>query len=178
MHQYEDEFEDVLDAARSLLTADEQADFWEANDQVNRALALRPDDPEAWIVKAQVLSALEDDVAALAAIEMAGVREPKSAEIHYWRAAILSDLDRHADALAAIERAFRSIADDDDWLIEDLYCEKAGALESLDRGDEALAVYAAGLARCPGSTILLAGLAPLEKQNLRATLKVLQGGLE
>lgn len=178
MQLYEDDFEDVLEAARSLLTADDEADFWEANELVNRALGLRPDDPEAWILKAQVLSALEDDVAALAAIEMAAKREPGSAEAHYWRAAILSDLERHKDALAAVETGFRALGDDDDWLVEDLFCEKAAALESLGRRSDALSTYEAGLRRCPGSTLLLAGLKPLEKQRVRASLKVLEGGLK
>ena len=69
---YEDEFDDVLDMARALLGGnDDSADLWEANDLVNRALRIRPADPEAWILKCQVLSALDDDIAALSAIEMA-----------------------------------------------------------------------------------------------------------
>lgn len=177
MQLYEDDFDDVLEAARSLLSAEDEVDLWEANDLVNRAVAIRPDDPDAWIVKAQVMSALEDDVAALAAIEVALARDPRGSEAHYWRAAILSDLERFEEALRSVERAFRHLGAEDDWLIEDLFCEKASCLEALGRSDEALATYHAGLRRCPDSTLLLAGLAPLKRQQLRASFKVLKGGL-
>jgi tetratricopeptide (TPR) repeat protein len=177
MQLFEDDFEDVLEAARSLLTTDEEADLWEANELVNRALSMRPDDPEAWILKAQVLSALDDDVAALAAVEMAVAREA-STEALYWKAAFLSDLERFAEALKVVDKALRKLGGDDDWLLEDLYCEKASALEALGRHAEAVATYEKGLARCPDSTLLLAGLDPLRKQSLKASLKVLKGGLE
>lgn len=177
MHLYEDDFEDVLESARSLLSAEEESDLWEANDLVNRALCLRPDDHEAWMLKAQVLSALEDDHAAFAAIEMAVNREPHCAEGHYWRAAILCDLERPEDALRAVNRAFRELSPDDDWLVEDLYCEKATTLETLGRPQDAIGTYEEGLTRCPGSTLLSSGVAPLRKQSLRATLVVLDGGL-
>ena len=177
MQLYEDDFEDILEAARSLLTGDDEADLWEANELVNRALSMRPDDPEAWILKAQVLSALDDDVAALAAIEMAVSREP-STEALYWKAAFLSDLERSAEALAVVERALRNLGPADDWLMEDLYCEKATALEALGRHAEALATYEAGLERCPDSTLLLAGLDPLRRKSLKASFKVLKGGLQ
>ena len=177
MQLYEDDFEDVLEGARSLLSTDEEVDLWEANELVNRAISIRPHDPEGWILKAQVMSALEDDVAALAAIEVALAREPRSTEAHYWRAAILSDLERFDEALRSVQRAFRCLGADDDWLIEDLFCEKANALEALGRHDEALATYEMGLRRCPDSTLLLAGLTPLRKQSLKASLKVLKGGL-
>jgi len=177
MQLFEDEFEDVLEAARSLLTTDDETDLWEANELTNRALSMRPDDPEAWILKAQILSALDDDAAALAAIEMAVAREP-STEALYWKAAFLSDLERFAEALRVVDKALRHLGVEDDWLVEDLFCEKASALEALGRHNDAVATYETGLARCPDSTLLLAGLNPLRKQNLKASLKVLKGGLD
>lgn len=177
MQLYEDDFEDVLESARSLLSAEDESDLFEANELIGRALNLRPDDHEAWMLKAQVLSALEDDHAAYAAIEMAVAREPHCSEAFYWQAAILSDLDRPKEALRAVERAFRELTPDDEWLVEDLYCEKATTLETLGRTSDAIATYEAGLERFPGSTLLTAGVAPLRKQNLRATLTVLEGGL-
>jgi tetratricopeptide (TPR) repeat protein len=173
-----DEYEDSLEMARALLGGNEGAsDLWEANDYVNRALRQRPADPEAWMLKCQILSALEDDPAALAAAEMALRRAPRSAEAHYWRAAVLADMERYAEALKSIERAFRSLGDDDEWLLEDLYYEKGTVLDAIGRQDEALAVYEAGLKRCPDSQILKAGLEPLRKERIRRHLKVLQGGL-
>lgn len=175
---YEDEFEDALEMARALLGGtDDSADLWEANDLVNRALRIRPSDPEAWILKCQILSALDDDTAALAAVEMAIRRAPKLAEAHYWRTAVLSDLERYDEALKSVERAFRYLGPEDDWLLEDLYCEKAMILDAIGRQDEAMATYEAGLKRCPESSILKAGLAPLRRERTRATFKVIPGGL-
>src|SRR3954453_1261963 len=121
-----DEFDDCMEMARALLGGYEGAgDLWEANDYVNRALKLRPMEPEAWILKSQVLSSLDDDVAALAAAEMAVRRAPRAAEAHYVRAAVLADLERYHEALKAVERSFRHMRADEDWLLEDPYYEKA-----------------------------------------------------
>jgi tetratricopeptide (TPR) repeat protein len=178
MDTYENEFEDVLEMARALLGGNEDpADLWEANDLCNRAIRLRPADPEAWVLKCQILSALDDDAAALAAIEMSLRRSPRQAEAHYWRAAILSDMERYGDALKAVERAFRNLGHEDDWLLEDLYCEKAMIFDAIGRQDEALATFEAGLKRCPESTILKAGLEPLRRERMRANFKVIPGGL-
>src|SRR5213078_2542596 len=87
----QDEFEECMESARSLLGGYEGAgDLWEANDHVNRALRLKPSEPEAWVLKSQILSSLDDDPAALAAAEMAVRRAPRSAEAHYVRAAVLA----------------------------------------------------------------------------------------
>jgi tetratricopeptide (TPR) repeat protein len=177
METYESDFEDALEMSRALLGGNEDpADLWEANDLVNRALRLRPSDAEAWILKSQILSALEDDVAALAAIEMAILRDGERAEAHYWRAAILADLERYDDALETLERAFTHAGPDDDWLLEDMFFEKASALDATGRTDEALATFEQGLESCPNSAILTAGLAPLRRERTRASFKVLQGG--
>jgi len=178
MNGHENDFEDVLEMARALLGGNEDpADLWEANDLVSLALRMRPVDPEAWLLKGQVLSALDDDSAALAAVEMALRRAPKSAEVHYWRAAVLSDLERYSDALRSIDRAFRHLVPDDDWLIEDLYCEKAMILDAAGRLDEAVRTYESGLERCPESSLLRAAVEPLRRDSLRARLKVIPGGL-
>src|SRR5512144_2005691 len=106
--------------ARALLGGYEgSGDLWEANDHINRALRIKPAEPEAWIIKSQILSSLDDDGAAMAAAEMAVRRAPRSAEAHYVRAAVLADLERYDDALKAVERAFRHKSADDDWLLED-----------------------------------------------------------
>lgn len=172
-----DEYEDSLEMARSLLGGNEGAsDLWDANDYVNRALRQRPADSEAWMLKCQIMSALEDDPAALAAAEMALRRAPRAAEAHYWRAAVLADMERYPDALKSIERAFRYLREEDEWLLEDLYYEKGAVLDAIGRADEALAVYEAGLKRCPDSQILKAGLEPLRRERVRSQFKVLPGG--
>jgi tetratricopeptide (TPR) repeat protein len=172
-----DEFEDSLEMSRALLGGTEgTSDLWEANDYANRALRMRPGDAEAWMLKCQILSALEDDPAALAAAEMALRRAPRLAEAHYWRAAVLADMERYPEALKSLERAFRCLGADDDWLLEDLYYEKGAVLDAIGRQDEALATYEAGLKRCPDSQILKAGMEPIRRARMRRTLKVLRGG--
>jgi tetratricopeptide (TPR) repeat protein len=177
MNTYESEFEDALEMARALLGGNEDSgDLWEANDLVNHAIGLRPNDTDAWILKCQILSALEDDTAALSAIEMAVRRSPRRAEAHYWRAAVLGDLQRYDEALKAIERGFRNLGADEDWLVEDLYYEKASVLDAIGRREEALATYEAGLKRCPDSNLLRAALEPLRREDVRARFKVIEGG--
>ena len=177
MHTYESEFEDALEMARALLGGSEDnSDLWEANDLANHALALRPGDPEAWMLKAQIMSALEDDTAALASIEMAVRRAPRRSETHYWKAAVLADLQRFPEALRAIDRAFQNLRPDDEWLVEDLYYEKASILDAIGRQDEAVATYEAGIARCPNSHLLASALEPLRREKARARFTVLQGG--
>ena len=172
-----DEFDDALEMARSLLGGNEGAsDLWEANEYVNRALRLRPSDPDAWMLKCQIMSALEDDPAALSSAEMALRRAPRCAEAHYWRSAVLADMERYDEALKAIERAFRYLSDEDEWLIEDLYYEKGAVLDAIGRQDDALATYEAGLKRCPDSQILKAGLEPLRRERTRRMFKVIPGG--
>jgi tetratricopeptide (TPR) repeat protein len=176
-HIDSEDFEDCLELARALLGGGEgDADLWEANEQVNRALRLRPDQAEAWVLKSQVLSSLGDDHAALAAVEMAVREAPDSAEAHYVRAAICGDLERYDEALDEMEQAFRWLTPADDWLVEDLYYEKSALLESVGRADEAVAVLEAGLKRFPDSAILRAGIEPLRRARVRGMLRVLQGG--
>src|SRR5262245_45503580 len=164
----QDEFEDCVEMARALLGGfDSTGDLWEANEYINRALRLRPLEPDAWILKSQILSALDDDAAALAASEMALRRAPRAAEAHYVRGAVLADLERYSEALKAIERSFRHLRADDEWLLEDLYYEKAAILDALDRAEEAVATFETGLRRCPNSSLLRAGLEPLRRERVR-----------
>jgi tetratricopeptide (TPR) repeat protein len=86
-------------------------------------------------------------------------------------------MERYAEALKSIERAFRCLVPDDDWLVEDLYYEKASVLDAIGRQDEAVATFEAGLKRCPESSILRAGLEPLRRERVRKTFRVIPGGL-
>jgi tetratricopeptide (TPR) repeat protein len=178
MKTYPSAFNECLTNARALLgDGDDAVCLWDANDLVNRAIALDPCSGEAWLLKCQILSALGDDVAALAAITMALDNPPTPAEFHYWHAAVLADLERYDDGLAAIDRAFRRIGADDGWLIEDLYFERAAVLAAVGRHDAALATYEAGLQRCPDSAILQSGLEPLRRERARQKFTVIRGGL-
>ena len=76
-----DDFDDCLDRARDLLgVSEDPTALAEAACAVDRALAQRPDDVPAWLVKSQILSAQGDDIAALACAEMAARRAPRMAE--------------------------------------------------------------------------------------------------
>lgn len=170
------EFDRLLERARTLLGAADDAELGEAHLAINQALTLRPDAVEAWLLKCQVCSATGDDVSALAAAEMAVTRAPRRAECLYWRGAVLGDLGRHREALRAIESALHVVTVEDDWLSEDLFYEKVMILEALGLPEAAVAACEAGLARCPGSALLRAALAPAERARVRSSLKVLRGG--
>lgn len=176
MRRLATEYDRLLERARELLGAGDDGLLVDANLAVNHALVLRPDSVEGWLLKCQVQSATGDDLAALAAAEMAVARAPLRAECLYWRGAVLGDIARYPDALRAIEAAFELATDDDHWLLEDLYYEKVMILEALEMPDAAVAACEAGLRACPGSALLRAALAPAERAKLRSTLKVLRGG--
>jgi tetratricopeptide (TPR) repeat protein len=170
------ELDRLLDRARALLGEADDALLAEASTAINQALTLCPGSIDGWLIKCQVASASGDDIAALAAVEMAVQRAPERAECLYWRGAVLGDLGRHREALRAIEGAFRAVTDDDHWILEDLYYEKAVLLEALGLHDGAVATCEAGLKRCPGSALLRAALLPAERARVRSSLIVLRGG--
>ncbi len=176
---------------RALLGDVDDATLVEANAVVNQALQLRPDSIDAWLLKCQIASAAGDDLAALAAVEMALVasrRGPMASfggpiadligppEALYWRGAVLGDLGRHADAVRSIEAALRALGDEPSWLLEELFHEKVTNLDALGLHDAAAAACFEGLERCPGSALLRAALAPAERARVRGTFKVLRGG--
>lgn len=173
---YESELERLLEQTRELLGAGDDALLVEANTTVNQALQLAPDCVEAWLLKCQVASAAGDDLAALAAVEMALQRAPHRAESLYWRGAVLGDLGRYREALRSIEAALRVLPDVDHWLLEDLFYEKVMVLDALGLHDAAVAACETGLHRCPGSALLRAALAPAERARVRSSLKLLRGG--
>jgi len=163
------QFDAILDEARACVAKEsEQLDIANANRLVDKALSMEPESCAAWLVKCQVLSTAGDDTAALAAIEMALRSHPKSVEAQYWKAALLSDLDRHAEALLSVRRCFRYLSASDSWLLEDLYCEKAMILNALGNHDQAVVTYEEGLRKCPRSSLLSAGLAPLLRAKSRS----------
>ncbi len=170
--------ESCLDAARGLLSSTEEPDdVWEASELANRAIATRPDSAEAWLVKGQVMSALGDDPAALACVEKSLSLDPELAEANYWHAAVLADLERFPEALAAAERTFAALGPQDDWLLEELFYEKAAILDAMGERDAALATFEAGLIEFPDSPILKSALEPLRRERTRKSFKVIRGGL-
>lgn len=171
------ELERLLDQARELLGAGDDAVLADAVAMVNQALQLSPDSVDAWLLKCQIASALGDDPGALAAVEMALRRAPYRLECLYWRGAVLGDLGRHREALRAIEAALAVLDADTHWLLEELHYEKVILLEALGLHEAAVAACKAGLARCPGSALLRAALAPTERTRVRSSLKVLRGGV-
>ena len=176
MHAYESEFDRLLERARELLGAGDDSLLGDATRHVNQALTLHPDSVDGWLIKCQVTSATGDDIGALAAAEMALARAPGRAECRYWRGAVLGDLGRHREALRSIESALRDLGADDHWLLEDLLYEKVTNLDALGLHDAAVATCALALQQCPGSALLRAALAPVERARVRSSLVVLRGG--
>jgi tetratricopeptide (TPR) repeat protein len=174
--RYDSELERLLDRARELLGAGDDALLAEANTAVNQALQLHPASIDGWLLKCQVASAAGDDLAALAAVEMALRRAPHRAEALYWRGAVLGDLGRPREALRSIEAALRVLGDADAWLLEDLLYEKVAVLEALGLHEAAVAACTAALERCPGSALLRAALGSAERSRVRGGLRVLRGG--
>ncbi|MGE0871637.1 MAG: hypothetical protein AB7P03_23960 [Kofleriaceae bacterium] len=173
---FDTEFDRQLERTRELLGTGDDAQLGEANVAINQALALRPESVDGWMLKCQVASAAGDDIAALAAIEMAVRRAPDRAEALYWQGAVLGDLGRQREALRAIEHALQSITPEEHWLLEDLFYEKVTLLGALGLVDAAVATCEDGLAVCPGSALLRSALAPAERARVRSTLRVLRGG--
>jgi tetratricopeptide (TPR) repeat protein len=171
------ELERMLDHARELLGAGDDAVLVDAVAIVNQALQLQPESVDAWLLKCQIASALGDDPGALAAVEMALRRAPYRLECLYWRGAVLGDLGRHREALKSIEAALAVLDGDDHWLLEDLHYEKVVLLDALGLPDAAVAACKAGLERCPGSALLRAALVPTERTRVKSSLKVLRGGV-
>jgi tetratricopeptide (TPR) repeat protein len=171
------ELERMLDHARELLGAGDDAVLVDAVAIVNQALQLQPESVDAWLLKCQIASALGDDPGALAAVEMALRRAPYRLECLYWRGAVLGDLGRHREALKSIEAALAVLDGDDHWLLEDLHYEKVILLDALGLHDAAVAACKAGLDRCPGSALLRAALVPTERTRVKSSLKVLRGGV-
>ncbi len=172
----QNEFDLLLEQARSLLGETDESKLADANAVINQALTLRPNSVDAWLIKCQIASAIDDHISALAAVEMALRRAPVRAECLYWRGAVLGDLGMHREALRAFETALRVISDAERWMLEDLYYEKSVVLEALGLHDAAVATYEAGLRACPGSALLRTALQPAERARVRSSLTVLRGG--
>jgi tetratricopeptide (TPR) repeat protein len=173
----DDRFEACLEEARFRLAgADGADDVRAAGGHVDAALALQPRHAAAWMLKSQVLSLLGDDVAAWACAEMAVRAAPQSAEAHFVRAAVLADLDRPDEGLRALDAAEARVGEDDAWLREDIWYERAVILHGAGRNAEAVSVLERGLARFPDSEVLRAGLAPLRRAQVRAGLRLIPGG--
>lgn len=178
MDDVDDPVDRWLDAARDLLGGGDDSDQLAAAARaVDEALSRAPTRADAWIVRCQIAAARGDDLGALAAAEAAVAHAPTASLSHYWRGALLGDLGHNVAALAAIERAFLHLGPDDDWLLEDLYFEKATLYDALGDREAAAATYRAGLARCPGSTLLRVGAEPLAPRSRAPALKLLRGGL-
>ena len=106
----------------------------------------------------------------------AGVPASFTDEAYAAAGAVLGDLGQYREALRAIEAGFLALADDEQWLLEDLFYEKVTVLEALGLPEAAVATCEAGLQACPGSALLRAALVPAERARVRSHLKVLRGG--
>jgi tetratricopeptide (TPR) repeat protein len=173
----DESFDQLVERARAVLGAYESvAEVWAANDAINEALLIKPESQQAWLLKSQIHSAMEDDLAALAAAEMAARYGSERAEVGLVRSAVLADLGHFEAAIELLDAALRQLKPAEHWLLEDLYYEKAAALDACEQSEEALATLEQGLRLCPDSELLRAGLEPLKRQRVRSALRLLDGG--
>jgi tetratricopeptide (TPR) repeat protein len=120
------------------------ARFAAAVEAYDRALALRPDYPEALFNRAVALQALARFAEALAGYDRALALRPDHVEALSNRGVVLERLGRFAEALASYERALAARP----TFLEAL-CNRGNALKHLGRREEALASYDQALAVRP-----------------------------
>lgn len=122
----------------------------EAIASLDQALNLKPDYPEALIQRGQALVKLKRYDEALNAYDEALKLQVDEPQTWYYRAVVLNQLQRYNEAIAALEKASEM------GKVEDLASleEKAYALQSLNRYEEALTAYIEALKFTPGSAKL------------------------
>jgi protein O-GlcNAc transferase len=116
----------------------------EALADIETALKIRPDDPEALLNHANVLKSLNRLEAALAGFDRALVLKPGWPQAENNRGTVLQALGRYQEALAAYDRAL-AIAPDN---VEALN-NRGSVLQDLKRPAEALASYDQALRLAP-----------------------------
>ena len=172
-----EDFQSCLDTTRQILSRFEQTgELNRAQKCINQALLMQPTHSGAWLLKSQLMSAMEDDLSALAASEMARTQDPDSPHVLYVRATVLSDLNRYDEALESISAALRSTTESSEWLAEDLFFERASIYSTLGDDKKALAAYEEGLRRFPESVLLRSGMEPLQLDTKRHRFRVIDGG--
>jgi predicted O-linked N-acetylglucosamine transferase (SPINDLY family) len=108
----------------------------EATDACWRAIELRPDFAEAWIVLGNALHDKDQNEPATEALRRAIDLRPTLAEGHYNLGNVLSRLERLGEAVASYQKAIELRPD---WAYA--HNNLGVSLERLDRLDEALAAY-------------------------------------
>ncbi|GAB4284481.1 MAG: hypothetical protein Kow0092_38910 [Deferrisomatales bacterium] len=116
------------------LAKDGKAD--RAIESLRRALALRPDNAEAWFHLGLVHLRVQASAEALEALDRARELGVDAAELHYRRAEALADLDRHEEAVEALRAAAEKEAD---W--PELYYRLGVSLDHLKRYEEAVEAF-------------------------------------
>jgi len=108
------------------------------------ALAIKPDDPEALLNHANILKVLNRPAEALTGYERALAQKPGWAQAENNRGTVLQGLGRHEEALAAYERALKAAPNYPEALNN-----RGSVLQDLKRPAEALAAYDQALRLAP-----------------------------
>jgi len=108
------------------------------------ALAIKPDDPEALLNHANILKVLNRPAEALAGYERALAQKPGWAQAENNRGTVLQGLGRHEEALAGYERALTAAPNYPEALNN-----RGSVLQDLKRPAEALAAYDQALRLAP-----------------------------
>ena len=118
----------------------------EALECCDRALALKPQYPEALCNRGHACCALDRPDEGLAGYDRAIALAPGFYDAHAGRAKALSSLGRHREALASCERALELDARN-----VDAWCQRGGLLLRLKRPGEALEAFDRALSLSPDS---------------------------
>lgn len=172
----DDFFSDLIDETKTLIgTFEDPANILKANDSINRALKISPKNPDAWALKSQIHSALEDDFSAYAAIQEALYHSPNRSDLLYIKAAILGDLDFFNEAEDIINLAF-SRTSKEDLIREDLFYEKALLLGAQGKNDESSQTIKQGLDEFPDSELLKSQIRSNIENSDRPRFRLIKGG--
>ncbi|HEX8730909.1 MAG TPA: tetratricopeptide repeat protein, partial [Ktedonobacterales bacterium] len=125
-----------------------QGDYSTTLTAMEEALALNPQDADAWVNKGVALGALGQTEEALAAYERALALNPQHASAWYNKGVALGALGQTEEALVAYERALALNPQD-----ADAWYNKGMALRALGQTEEALAAFERALALDPQDAI-------------------------
>ena len=117
----------------------------EALGNYNRAIAIRPDYPQAFNNRGALLHRMGRPEAALSSFDQALALRSDYPDAHYNRANVLAELGRLGEALASYDQALAFRPD----LVEALY-NRGNVLRDLGRPEDALASYDRAVALRPG----------------------------
>jgi tetratricopeptide (TPR) repeat protein len=144
------EDKDFANAMAAVALAYDEKKYEQMLQQIDRALKIKPDEGDAWLIRGFVIGNLGRYEEAVASFDQALKIKPE--EVGAWinRSVALGNLGRHEESLAGLNRALAIKSDNAAaWFNHGI------ALESLGRHEEALASFDHALTIAPNDAIAL-----------------------